>query len=282
MKASAFLFLLCIGLFLSARPAAADSAHCTAITSLPATLSSAGVYCLTQDLTLAGTSGAAVTIAANSVTLDLNGHALRSNAAANVTTRGVKVVGQKYFSIIDGSIAGFAEAVYIAADGGNQPRGGLIADLKVQRSYYYGLLVICDGCIVRDNMITDTKTPASFATYEPQALAVEGTGDRVTGNRVFNTYPQSGHSGYAIAVGAANSTIADNYAGNDQLGADPVYGFLISGASDLLTGNQAQGLPFCYWLQGVNMKYRDNLSGGCTDAFDGGTSGGSHDLGGNN
>lgn len=282
MKASAFPLMLCLGLFLSSRPAAADSTHCTAIASLPTTLSSAGVYCLTQDLTLAGTGGAAVTIAADSVTLDLNGHALRSKAAGNVTTYGVKVVGQKYFSIIDGTLAGFAEAVYIAADGGTQPRGGLIADLKVQRSFYYGLLVICDGCIVRDNMITDTTTPAAFAAYEPKALAVEGSGDQVTGNRVFNTHPQTGHAGYAIAVGAANSTIANNYAANDQLGTDPVYGFLISGASDLLTGNQAQGLPFCYWLQGVNMKYRDNLSGGCTDAFDGGAAGGNNDLGGNN
>jgi hypothetical protein len=246
-------------------------------------LSAEGVYCLTQDLHYSGTSGQAINITANSVTLDLNGHAVRSNSAANVQSVGVNVAGQKYFTIIDGTIAGFSRGVAVVDDGSTHSQGGLIANLKIQRSFLYGMLIACDGCVVRDNMVTDTNLPASFVGYGAVGIAVEGTGAQVRGNRVFNTYStmSQGQQAYGFAVGASNSLILDNYTANEQLGSSPVTGFIISGVYDLLEKNQAQGFTTCYWLQGAGMKYRDNLSGGCTDAFDGGASGSGYDLGGN-
>lgn len=282
MKIHITLLLLGAGLLLSLRPAAAESNHCTPISALPITLSSAGVYCLTQDLVLAGTGGVAVFINADSVTLDLNGHALRSNAAGNMSTFGVSVVGQKYFTITDGTIVGFAQAVYVGPAGSTPAKSGLISNLKVQRTYTIGISALCDGCVVRDNMVTETNIPASFGGNAAIGIGVSGTGNQVIGNRVFNTFSQPGDPAFGISVSGSNSNIANNYSVNDHIGSDATYGYSIIGANALLSANQAQGMSIGYNLTATNLKYRDNLSGGCTYAFNGASVGGTHDLGGNN
>ena len=265
-----------------AAPAAAwASNHCTAITAVPTILTAAGVYCLNGDLELAGGHGTAVTIATDSVTLDLDGHALRSRASANVLTIGISVVGRKYFTLENGTLAGFAQAVYVRSDGDTPAKGGVLADLKVQRSFWNGLSIECDGCVVRDNVVTDTVVPTSITGYPATAIDVEGTGNLITGNRVYNTTAPPGVQALAYGFGTHNSTIANNFAANSASTSDPTYGFLMSGVDDLLVANQAEGFANCYWLQEQRMKYRDNLSSGCNISF-GGAPLASTDLGGNN
>jgi len=254
-------------------------AACTAITAVPATLSSNGRYCLTQDVAMGGTSGTAITIDADAVTLDLQGHTVRGNGAANVSTVGINVAGHKYFDIGNGSIAGFSRGVAVVADGATRSRAGVVHDLDVHRSFLYGLLIDCDGCSVRDNAVTDTSLPAGFNGYTVDGIAVEGTGDQVTGNRVYSTRNANGET-IAFAVGAANSTTARNGAFDTHGAGDNAYGFLISGVSSLLVDNTAQGFSTCYWVQGAAMKYRGNLANACATTYGGGASG-SGDLGGN-
>ena len=54
----------------------AETINCTNITTLPATISTPGIYCLKQDESTAIESGAAIAITANNVTLDCNGYRL--------------------------------------------------------------------------------------------------------------------------------------------------------------------------------------------------------------
>jgi hypothetical protein len=217
---------------------ASASNHCSVLTTLPATLSDPGVYCLADDLQLAGSSGTAVTIAADSVTLDLDGHALRSKASANAATIGVSVVGHRYFNIVNGTLAGFAQAVYVRSNGDTPAKGGLLAKLEVQRSFFNGLSIVCDGCVVRDNLVTDTVTPSTLSGYYATAIGVEGSGNLVSGNRVFNTASASGQSAFAFALGTSGSTVTNNFAANTIAGAaNSAYGFLMSGVDDLLLAN---------------------------------------------
>jgi hypothetical protein len=268
------------GVVLAFPMAAWASNHCTVIAAVPITLTAAGVYCLNGDLDLAGNHGTAVTIATDSVTLDLDGHALRSRASANTATIGVSAVGVKYFTIENGTLAGFAQAVYVRSDGSTPAKGGVLAGLKVQRSFWNGLSIECDGCVVRDNIVTDTVVPASLAGYYAAAIDVEGTGALVTGNRVYNTAALNGLNALAFGLGTHGSTIANNFAANNAPGG-ATYGYVMSGVDDLVIGNQAAGFTNCYWLEEVRMKYRDNLSSSCTIGF-GGAPGASTDLGGNN
>ena len=67
----------------SAPIAQGETVDCTPITTLPATISTQGIYCLTGNLAAPSTfgSGHAITIDANNVTLDLNGWKLGGQAA---------------------------------------------------------------------------------------------------------------------------------------------------------------------------------------------------------
>jgi hypothetical protein len=58
---------------MAAASAHAETTNCTPIQSLPATITTPGIYCPTSDLMDSITPGNAIEIATNFVTLDLNG-----------------------------------------------------------------------------------------------------------------------------------------------------------------------------------------------------------------
>src|SRR5687768_7170485 len=67
--------------------AAASYDNCTGfVTTLPATIATQGVWCLKQDLSTAITSGNAIAITANNVTLDCNGFKLGGLSAGPAST----------------------------------------------------------------------------------------------------------------------------------------------------------------------------------------------------
>ena len=76
---------LALGLSVAA-PAAAETVNCTPVTSVPVTITTSGPHCLTDNLTFYGQSGSAITIQANRVVLDLNGHTLQGPAAGQAVT----------------------------------------------------------------------------------------------------------------------------------------------------------------------------------------------------
>src|SRR5271166_3703519 len=86
----------------------------TAITSLPFTITASGNYYLPANLTFAAPGGAAITVAASQVVLDLNGRTLASNAGSAFTI-GVYVFNQVDVTVQNGDIDGFGYAgVYLA------------------------------------------------------------------------------------------------------------------------------------------------------------------------
>jgi hypothetical protein len=68
-----FLALMLFGLPGAALAATANEDTCAAITTVPTTISLPGTYCVTKDLTTQSTSGNAITVSANGVTIDLGG-----------------------------------------------------------------------------------------------------------------------------------------------------------------------------------------------------------------
>ena len=86
----------------------------TAITSLPFTITASGNYYLPANLTFAAPGGAAITVAASQVVLDLNGRTLASGAGSAFNI-GVYVFNQVDVTIQNGDIDGFGYAgVYLA------------------------------------------------------------------------------------------------------------------------------------------------------------------------
>ena len=78
----------------------------TPIASLPYTISSAGNYYLTQNLTYSGAAGNAITVNASNVTIDLNGYQLFCSNSNN-STWGIYANNVSNVSIKNGAIDGF-------------------------------------------------------------------------------------------------------------------------------------------------------------------------------
>jgi hypothetical protein len=90
----------------------ATTVGATAITSLPFTISTSGNYYLPGNLSTTTPAGAAITITASEVVLDLNGRTL-STTATGFNSIGVLVYGTKDVTVQNGDIDGFAYGVYL-------------------------------------------------------------------------------------------------------------------------------------------------------------------------
>jgi hypothetical protein len=95
----------------------AETTNCTAITSVPYTISVPGIYCLTGNLETAMTEGHAITINVNNVVIDLNGRKLGGGAAgAGTSAYGIYASGRENITIKNGTIRGFKAGVYLFGD----------------------------------------------------------------------------------------------------------------------------------------------------------------------
>ena len=102
-KHSVLSLLMFIPLVLTA-PARAETINCTAITTLPYTITTAGVYCFTGTLQTAMISGNAITINANNVIIDMNSFTLSGlSAGSSTTATGFYALHRRYITIKNGS-----------------------------------------------------------------------------------------------------------------------------------------------------------------------------------
>src|SRR5215475_1141125 len=91
-----FVLAVTVGSLFAASAGQAQPAECRRITAVPATISRPGSYCLVRDLATTLSSGAAITIAADDVLLDLQGFALDGSAAgAGSEAHGIRADGQR-------------------------------------------------------------------------------------------------------------------------------------------------------------------------------------------
>jgi parallel beta-helix repeat protein len=89
-------------------PAGESGVVGTKITSLPYTISAPGAYILTGSLTYTLTSGSAITVAANDVTINLNGFCLTGPGKTSGTNYGITILpGYCNVEIRNGSVRNF-------------------------------------------------------------------------------------------------------------------------------------------------------------------------------
>jgi len=89
-------------------PVQAETIDCTAITSLPYTITTQGIYCFAGNLSTSMAMGNAINIQANNVTLDLNGYKLGGLAAGDGTQAyGIYAYQRKNITIKNGIVRGF-------------------------------------------------------------------------------------------------------------------------------------------------------------------------------
>jgi hypothetical protein len=206
------------------------------ITSVPVTISAPGVYCVTQKISSNLTSGAAITINANNVLLDLNDFAIGNLAAPASTTIavGIYAVDRQNIHIRNGVLRGFW--VGIGLLNGTQvglstalSSGHIVEGIVSDTSYLGGIVVEGPYVSVRNNKIMNTIGSNAVNSTVPGAqdnasgiIVGGGAGINVSGNQVFNTDCTNGCSTASNVTGidvnpSAGPVIADNIVINQTL-----------------------------------------------------------------
>ncbi len=197
-----------------ARPVQAETTNCINITSVPRTITAAGVYCLKQDLNTAITSGNAITINANNVTIDFNEFRLGDLAAGPTTAAvGVFASNRKNITIRNATIRGFRIGIQIAEVDSS---GHVIEDNLVDGSTFTGISTSGNGIIVRRNRIVNTDATRPSSQTISQATMPAANSDQRTAKTsgISNgVAPMAGNGGVSNGIrvdNLTNSQIVDN------------------------------------------------------------------------
>jgi hypothetical protein len=171
--------------------------NCTGfISSLPAVISTQGVWCLRKDLSTAITSGNAIDIEASNVTIDCNDFKLGGLAAGIGTqTNGIFSVNHINATVRHCNIRGFAYGlsfVEVDASGGHT-----IEDNRFDGNTISGIEVDGDGSVVRRNRVFDT----GGSTNNPHAYGITTRHSiDVLDNTVSGIVARSGSDGSAYGI----------------------------------------------------------------------------------
>jgi hypothetical protein len=139
---------------LSAPPALAETVNCTNLTALPATITVQGVYCLKQDLAKSMTSGKAITIATNNVTIDLNGFKLGGLAGGpNTQADGIYAMNRMNITIRNGTVRGFSHNIRLSGTSATSSSGHMIEGIRSEGARYIGISVQGSNSTVRNNLV---------------------------------------------------------------------------------------------------------------------------------
>jgi len=132
-------------------PATAETTHCTPITTLPATISQQGLYCLAQDFSTSATSGNAITINTNNVTIDCNDRRLGGLAAgAGTVANGIHASGRANITVRNCQVRGFRYGISLHGS------GHTVEDNRLDGNTTIGIYVGGEGSVVRGNRVRET------------------------------------------------------------------------------------------------------------------------------
>jgi hypothetical protein len=234
----------------------AETPGYTAIASLPYTISTSGIYCLTHDLEHASSVARdAIRIEADDVVLDLNGHKVDGSVGGEgAFTFGIYAFGRRNITIRNGTVRGFFYGIYL--DDFHPPEasaGHLVEAIRADCNNAIGIAMVGRGSVVRANHVLDTGGTTAFSSADAWGwgIYVVGAGNRVVDNDI-DTVMKRG-DGVATGIflrGATDTLVADNR--------------IVSADQGLLFEVDSSG------------KYRDNLTSAVPVPFTGGTDAGNN------
>lgn len=238
------------------------------IDSVPVTISRQGVWCLRKDVSTAITSGSAITIVANNVTLDCNDFKVGGFAAGvGTSTNGVSANNRLNVTVRHCNIRGFLRGASLI---GNSGGGHVVEDNRFEGNTQAGIAVEGDGSTIRRNEVRGTGTSTSLTGSAVGISARSGVD--IIDNTVSGVAPTP-LSGNATAYGILNHSIEPaSITGNRVRGLVPVgtgmaYGIynddsgrIILRENDVARGGNLDGVGIqCYSAQSTA---RDNVVSG--------------------
>jgi copper-binding protein NosD len=233
----------------------AETVGCTPVTSVPSTIVTPGIYCLTGNLATSITGGTAISIQANNVVLDLNGWILDGAAAGPDTVAvGISASLRQNITIRNGTVRGFQWGITF---GDSAPyttsRGHVVEGIRADQNTLLGIYVDGRGNIVRNNQVVATGSTVTLALASAYGILIQGPEARVLDNDVIATTKH----GTGVAYGVLFSSSAkDGVAMRNRI-TQGDFGILFHASAGM-------------------GKYRDNLTSGVTSPYQGGSDAGNN------
>lgn len=248
-----------------------ETINCTPITSVPYTITAPGVYCVTTKITSSLTSGAAITINANNVVLDLNSFAIGNIGAGPSTSAvGILAIDRQNIVVRDGTLRGFWAGVALVngvTAGGttSNSSGHKVDSIIADTCYLLGIAVQGPGSWIINSRTANTQGSSvanaalpAISTNSAIGIFVSGAGSRVTDNAVLNTDCTNGCTAstatvFGIEIAAAPGAVVDaNRVSNFTLSAVAAANvrglYVINSSTDVfIDGNR-----FTDWQQGID------------------------------
>lgn len=181
----------------------AETINCTAINSLPVTISVSGIYCLKKDLGTSMTSGAAITINTNNVTIDMNGFRLGGLAGGpSSSAYGIVAQNRSNIEIRNGAVRGFWTAIQFSASVSGGAGGHLVRDMLIDGSIgngvaFYGVR----NSALRNSRIFDIGLPDSTV----QGVGVDVRNGAMDTSIENNTISNVRSGAHAIGIAIVSS-----------------------------------------------------------------------------
>jgi Right handed beta helix region len=251
---------------------------CRLILRVPRTITVPGHYCLLYDLATDVSHGAAITIAADDIVLDLGGRILDGSAAGPATEAvGIAAVGRSNITVRNGTVRGFFAGIQLTDQAGSH--GHVIEGVTAERNTSRGIEAEGASLRIRGNQVRQTGGSTSPLGTRAYGLLLRAPESMVLDNEITGTIG-SGSFVYGIwATGSDGSTIEGNRIENRALPAGYSFGILLPFSFDVLVVDNritrfSEGVGFS---SGSTGQYRDNLTAGVFQPFTGtGTDAGSN------
>lgn len=233
---------LCVAALAAPCHAAESYDNCAGfIDTVPATISAQGTWCLRHDLSTAITSGSAITVAANNVTVDCNDFKVGGLAAGTSTdTFGIVTVGRLNTTFRNCNVRGFQVGIFTNGGGGH-----LIEHNSLDGNTYAAMYVDSPNSTIRSNRVIDTGGSTrlmgtSFGIYALNGVdildnTVNGVAATPIGgnSEAFGIYTES-NGDASIAGNRVRGLVAS--------GTPSAYGiYSVSSGRQVVRGNDVQG-----------------------------------------
>jgi len=263
--------------------AQAETINCTAIPSLPYTISTQGIFCLTHNLDTNITTGNAIEITTNNVTIDLNGFKLGGLSAGTATqTNGIYSNEKKNITIRNGIVRGFFNGITLDdTPPYGESSGHLVEDILVDQNRQCGIFIIGTGSVIRNNRVVLTGGWTGGA-YAP-GFGIDAAGDdiRVLNNEVVNTFGAGGGFGILL-VNSHRGFVQGNRISQvtNSSGASASRGIDIANSDNaVITDNRISDVGYGIYFRDASGygKYMNNLViGASVGSYYGGTDAGNN------
>ena len=224
-----------LGLVPGTARAAQSYDNCTGfIDSVPTTIGKAGAWCLRKDVSTANTSGAAITINANNVTIDCNDFKVGGLVAGDGSlANGIYADNRQNVTVRHCNVRGFYRGIHLTGGAGH-----LVEDNRLDNNLHTGIYVSGDNTLVQRNRVFDTggspgNNYASGITSTADTL--DNTVSGVFVDPTINTYSVSAG---IDALGKGTAVHGNRVRGLVVAGTGIARGILSTASGITIDGNQ--------------------------------------------